>query len=104
MKLTLLLLFCAAAPLLRAGQREVPTGYMTTVACQDYDFLFAYRPHQEPASALRSQLDDPGVIKTFPPVRVEVDRDLFVSVGGSVDRIPIWPRSTDRATALRLLP
>jgi hypothetical protein len=104
MKPTLLLLFFATSPLHRAGQREVLTGYMTTVVDEEYDFLFAYRPHQEATMALLNQLDDPGVIKTFPRVRVEVDRDLFVSVGGSEDRIPVWPRGTDRATALRLLP
>lgn len=104
MKPSLLLVFITLVPLLRAGQREVLAGSMAPVTGEEYDFLFAWRPDQEATLALRDQLNAPVAIKSFPRTRVEVERDLSVSVSGLDGRIPAWPHGSDRGTALRILP
>jgi hypothetical protein len=101
MKFVVLLL--AAAPLF-AGQREVLSGQFETVTGESYDFLFRYGSDRTPAAALLSDLTDPGSLSTFPRARMEVERDVAVTVSGAVERVPVWPQGTDRAVALRLLP
>jgi hypothetical protein len=96
--------FLLTTPLL-AGQREVLSGNVTPApGAAKYDYLFQYRPNADPAAAFISELDYPAILKTFPNQRFEVMRDVFVAVGGGDERIPVWPRYTDRGTALRLLP
>ncbi len=104
MKLPLLCFSLLLAAPLSAGQREVLSGNFASVVDEEYDLLFSFGPDREPYMALVSELDYPGVLQTWSRARVEVERDVAVTVSGAVNRIPVWPRETSRGTALRMLP
>jgi len=80
-------LLVAALMPLRAGQREVVSGYLTPVSSLPYDFLFHYRPESAAFLELADQLNAPGLPETFPRVRVEVERSPLLSVRGAALRL-----------------
>jgi hypothetical protein len=89
MKATLAFLLAATVLPLRAGQREVVSGYVKPSGSLELDNLFSFRPENAAFLELTDQLNDAGVLATFPRARVEVERSPLLSA---------------RGTALRLLP
>ncbi len=89
MKATLAFLLTATVLPLPAGQREVVSGYIVRSGILEYEYLFSFRPESTAFLELTDQLNDTGVLATFPRARVEVERSPLLS---------------SRGTALRLLP